>query len=99
MTFFVLITAIVLVLLAVSMHLGAMRLMYALMPRWPALIYYRVGILILVAIIAHLLEISLFAIGFGWLVSSGAHGQLNWLINLGSPTIFTTRLLPILSWD
>ena len=77
MTIFVLLTAIVLVLLAVSIHLGAMRSMNALMPRWPALNYYRVGILILVAIIAHLLEISLFAIGLGWLVSSGAHGQLD----------------------
>jgi|GEM_PF-5208058 len=77
MTIFVLLTAIVLVLLAVSIHLGAMRSMNALMPRWPALNFYRVGILILVAIIAHLLEISLFAIGLGWLVSSGAHGQLD----------------------
>jgi hypothetical protein len=36
-----------------------------------------VGILILVAIIAYLLEIGLFAIGLGNLVSSGAHGQLD----------------------
>jgi hypothetical protein len=101
MTIFVLLTAIVLVLLAVSIHLGAMRSMNALMPRWPALNFYRVGILILVAIIAHLLEISLFAIGLGWvglfhlalMVSSMGR------INPGSPTIFTTQLIPILRWD
>jgi hypothetical protein len=77
MTFFVLLTAVVLVLLAVSIHLGAMRSMLALIARWSALNRNRVGLLILVAIIAQLLEISLFAIGLGILVSSGAHGQLD----------------------
>ena len=77
MSFFVLLTAIILVLIAVSIHLGAMRSMNALMPRWDVLNRNRVGILILVAIMAHLLEIGIFALGMGMLVSSGSHGQLD----------------------
>lgn len=76
MTFFVLLTAVILMLLAISIHLGAMRTMYAMMLRWSNLNIYRVGILIVAAIIAHLIEIGLFAIGLGILISSGAHGQL-----------------------
>ena len=77
MTFFILLTAIVLVLLTVSTHMGAMRSMSGLMPRWTNLNRVRPGLLILVAILAHLLEIGLFAIGLGILVSSGAYGQLD----------------------
>ena len=76
MTFFVLLTAVVLVLLAVSIHLCMLHSMKVLMPRWHFLNRYRVGALILAAIMVHLLEIGLFAIGLGLLVSSGAHGQL-----------------------
>ena len=77
MTFFLLLIAVILMLLAVSIHLGAMRALYATMLRWSKLSYHRVGILIVVAIIAHLIEISVFAIGLCILVSSGAHGQLD----------------------
>lgn len=77
MTFFVLLTAVVFVLLVVFIHLGAMLTINDLLPRLSMLNYNRVSILIVVAIIAHLLEISVFAIGLGWLVSSGAHGQLD----------------------
>jgi len=77
MTFFVLLFAVILMLLAVFIHLGAMRTMYAMMARWSNLNYYRVGILVVVVIIAHLIEIGLFAIGMGILTSSGAHGQLD----------------------
>jgi len=93
LTFFVLITAIVIVLLAVSIHLGMLHSMKAVMPRWHKLNRNRVGILILVAIMVHFLEIGLFAIGLGILVSLGAHGQLaGAYINLGLPASFTTRL-------
>lgn len=43
MTFFVLIAAVVLVLLAVSIRLGALRAMNALMPHWASLIRNRIG--------------------------------------------------------
>ena len=76
MTFFVLLTAVVLVLLAVSIHLGMLHSMKVLMPRWHFLNRNRVGALILAAIMVHILEIGLFAIGLGILVSSGDHGQL-----------------------
>jgi hypothetical protein len=76
MTIFVPLTAIVLVLLAVSIHLGMLHSLKALMPRWHFLNRNRVGVLILAAIMVHLLEIGLFAIGLGILVPSGAHGQL-----------------------
>ena len=77
MTFFVLFTSFILMLLAVFIHLGAMRAMYATMTRWSNLNYYRVGLLVVVAIIAHLIEICLFAVGIGILASSGVHGQLD----------------------
>ena len=96
MTFFVLFTAIVLVLLTVSTHMGAMRSISALMPRWTNLNRARPGILILVAILAHLLEIGLFAIGLGILVSSGAHGQLDGAYQPGFTNDLSTLLLPIL---
>ena len=76
MTFFVLLSIVVLVLLSVSIHLGAMHSLNVLLPRWTRLSRFRVGVLVLVAIIAHLLEIGLFALGLGILLSSGDHGQL-----------------------
>jgi len=75
-TFFVLLSIVVLVLLSVSIHLGAMHSLNVLMPRWIRLNRFRVCIIVLVAIIAHLLEIGLFAIGLGILLSLGDHGQL-----------------------
>ncbi len=75
MTFFVLLTAVALVLLAVTIHLGAMHSLNVLMPRWTRLNRFRVGIIVLVAIIAHLLEIGLFAIALGILLSPGEHGR------------------------
>ena len=77
MTFIVLLAAIVLVLLTVGTHMGAIRSMNVLMPHWMSLNRARPAILILVAIIAHLLEIGLFAIGLGILVSFGDFGQLD----------------------
>ena len=77
MNIFVPLTAIVLVLLAVSVHLGMLHSMKTLMPRWHFLNRNRVGILILVAILVHLLKIGLFALGVGILVSSGSYGQLD----------------------
>ena len=77
MTLFVLLLVIVIVLLAVSLHLGMLHSMKVLMPRWHFLNRNRVGVLILAAIMVHLLEIGLFAIGLGILRSSGAHGQLS----------------------
>ncbi len=76
MNFFVLLAAIVTVLLAVSIHLGMLHSMKVLMPRWHFLNRNRVGILILAAIMVHLLEIGLFAIGLGILLSADSHGQL-----------------------
>jgi hypothetical protein len=76
-TFFVLLSIVVLVLLSVSIHLGAMHSLNVLMLRWSRLNCFRVGIIVLVVIIAHLLEIGLIAIGLGILLSSGDHGQLD----------------------
>ena len=76
MPFIVLLTSIILVLLAVSIPLGMLHSMKVLMPRWHFLNRNRVGVLILAAIMVHLLEIGLFAIGLGILLSSSDHGQL-----------------------
>ena len=76
MPFIVFLTAIVIVLLAVSIHLGMLHSLKILMPRWHFLNRNRVGVLILAAIMVHLLEIGLFAIGLGILLSSGDFGQL-----------------------
>ena len=76
MPFIVLLTAIVIVLLVVSIHLDMLHSMKALMPRWHFLNRNRVGLLILAAIVDHLLEIGLFAIGLGILLTSGDLGQL-----------------------
>jgi hypothetical protein len=76
MTLFALILLIVFVLLAVSIHLGAMRWIHALLPQWNRLNRFRVGVLVLVAIIANLLKIAVFALGLGILQSLGDHGQL-----------------------
>jgi hypothetical protein len=47
-----------------------------------------VAIIILVAILAHVLEISLFAIGLGWLISTGDYGQLGGAYQPGFPSDF-----------
>ena len=85
MDFLTLLTTVVIVLLAIFIHLGAMRMMYVQIPRRTKLGYELVGILILVAIIAHVLEISLFAIGLGKLISSGNYGQLGGAYQPGFP--------------
>ncbi len=76
MPFVVLLVASIIVLLAVSIHLGMLHSMKAIMPHWRFLNRNRVGLLILAAIVVHLLEIGLFAIGLGILLSSGESGQL-----------------------
>jgi hypothetical protein len=69
----VIVTATILVLSCVILHLGVLQAISALILRLRGLTRLRVGIVILGAILGHLLEIGVFAIGFGLL---GTHGEL-----------------------
>jgi hypothetical protein len=77
MTLIVLLTTGIIVLFATSIHLGMLHSMRILLPSWHFLDRNRVGALILAAIMVHLIEIGLFAIGLGFLASSGDHGHLS----------------------
>ena len=98
MTFFVLLTAVVLVLLAVTIHLGAMHSLNVLLPRWTRFNRFRVGFPVLVAILAHLLEVGLFAIGLGFFFPLAITVSSSGRINLGLRTTSTTRQLLIRRW-
>lgn len=61
-------TCVVCVLLCVAMHLGVLLLVYRLVgPRVETLHRSAVGLIVLVAIVAHLLEITVFAAGYALL--------------------------------
>ena len=65
-----------LVIVAVVLHLFMLETLQKLLPRLRSPFRVRLGVLILTAIVGHLLEIGVFALGISWLAASGEHGQL-----------------------
>ena len=74
--FIVLSVACLLVILAVGIHLMVLEALYELLPRLGFLTKLRVGVIILGAILGHLLEIAVFAVGLTILSTWEKGGEL-----------------------
>ena len=79
----VIVVGLMLVLAATAIHLVALTGMSRLMPRWPAPAHIRIAVFVLLAMVAHILEIVLFAVGVLFLVALGGRGHLNGLPGYG----------------
>ena len=71
-----------LVIATVGIHLVVLEVLYELLPRLGFLTKLRVGVIILGAILGHLLEIFVFAIGLFFLSRSDDYGELVGSTNL-----------------
>ncbi|MCP3983610.1 MAG: two pore domain potassium channel family protein [bacterium] len=71
---FVVAATITLVLLAIGIHFEVLRLLSARLPRSRLPRRFRVGVVILAAVMAHLTEAVVFAVGIGLLVEAGLGG-------------------------
>lgn len=81
--FLVILTGAVLVVISTGIHLAALSGISKLMPRWSAPAHIRIAVFVLVAMLAHILEIVLFAGGLISLVALGGRGHLNGLPGYG----------------
>ena len=79
----VLVVAAILVILCVGVHYFVLEGLSALLPRLRSPKRLRMGIVILGAIIGHLTEIIMFAVGIAALVSSGNYGSLQGELHAG----------------
>ena len=79
----VLVVAAILVILCVGVHYFVLEGLSALLPRLRSPKRLRMGIVILGAIIGHLAEIIMFAVGIAALVSSGKYGSLQGELHAG----------------
>ncbi len=72
----ILLAACLLVILSVGIHLAVLEALYELLPRLGFLTKIRVGVIILGAILGHLMEIAVFAVGLTVLSKGPDHGGL-----------------------
>jgi hypothetical protein len=92
--------SIVCVLLCVAMHLGLLLLVYRLLlPRFRSLHQATVGVVVLVAILGHLLEITLFGAGYALLApAEDGSGFGVWYHSAAAYTSLGDSLLGSAGW-
>ena len=73
----------VLVVISTFIHLAALSGISKLMPRWSAPAHIHIAVFVLMAMLAHIVEIVLFAGGLLFLVALGGRGHLNGLPGYG----------------